>query len=159
MINHASLTITTPTDREVVLTRTFDAPKNLVFDALTRPELLKRWMRAPGRSFEVCDIDPRAGGQYRFVWRGPGKSDVGMHGAYREVTAQRRIVNTESWEDWDAGESLVTTELSDQDGMTVLTVTTRFPSKQVRDDVLTAGLEANAAQTYDALEELLRSMS
>src|SRR5687768_11910272 len=100
--------IATPTDREVVVTRTFDAPRQLVFDAYTKPELLKRWFGAPGRSLEVCEIDLQPGGAYRFVWRGPGKHDVGMHGVHREVVRPERLVRTSIWEDWDAGELLDT---------------------------------------------------
>ena len=96
--------ISTPTDREVVVTRTFDAPRTLVFDAYTQPELLKRWYGAPGRSLVVCEIDLRVGGAYRFLWRGEGKSDVGMRGVHREVARPERLVRTERWEDWDAGE-------------------------------------------------------
>ena len=81
--------ISTPTDREVVVTRKFDAPRALVFDAYTQPELLKRWYDAPGRSLVVCEIDLRVGGAYRFLWRGEGKSDVGMRGVHREVVRPR----------------------------------------------------------------------
>ena len=153
-----ALTLTLPSDREVLITRDFEAPPTLVWNAITQPELLKRWMQAPGRSFDTCEIDLKPGGAYRFVWRGPGRRDVGMHGVYQEVQPSKRIVNTESWEDWDAGESLVTTVLTEKDGKTVLTITTRFPSQKVRDDVMKAGLEANAQKTYDSLDALLRSM-
>ena len=86
------VTISTPTDREVVVTRMFDAPRTLVFDAYTQPELLKRWYGAPGRSLVVCEIDLRVGGAYRFLWRGEGKSDVGMRGVHREVVRAERLV-------------------------------------------------------------------
>ncbi|MGC4050124.1 MAG: SRPBCC domain-containing protein [Paludibaculum sp.] len=98
------LEISTPSDREVVLTRAFRAPRTLVFDASTKPELLKRWLVAPGRTMEVCDVDLRPGGSYRYVWRGPGRKDVGMYGVYREVTPPEGFVRTEAWEDWDAGQ-------------------------------------------------------
>ena len=100
--------ISTPTDREVVVTRTFDAPRTLVFDAYTQPELLKRWYDAPGRSLVVCEIDLRVGGAYRFLWRGEGRKDVGMRGVHREVVRPERLVRTETWEDWDAGEIIET---------------------------------------------------
>jgi len=85
--NIETLKLTTPTEREVVLTRVFNASRELVFEACTVPALLMRWMEAPGRLMEVCEIDLRVGGAYRFVWRGPGKPDVGMHGVYREGRA------------------------------------------------------------------------
>jgi uncharacterized protein YndB with AHSA1/START domain len=152
-----TLHIATPTDREVVLTRVFDAPRNLVFDASTKPELLKRWLIAPGRTLEICDLDLRVGGAFRFVWRGPGKADVGMYGTYHEVTPPERFVRTEAWEDWDAGETLVTTELIEQNGQTTLTSRVLFPSQEVRDAVLKAGLKHGAAEGFDKLAEYLAS--
>ncbi len=150
-----TLQITTPTEREVVLTRDFDAPRTLVFDAFTKPELLKRWLGAPGRSLEVCEIDLQVGGAYHFVWRGSGKKDVGMRGVYREVAPPGRIVRTEAWEDWDAGETLVTAALVEHGGRTTLTTTVLFPSRGVRDAVLKSGLERGASENFDKLAELL----
>lgn len=152
-----TLQITTPTEREVVLTRDFNAPRTLVFDACTKPELLQRWSEAPGRSLAVCEIDLKAGGAFRFVWRGPGRKDVGMHGVYREVARPERFVRTESWEDWDAGESLVTTVFLEHGGMTTLTTTVLFPSREVRDTVLKSGLEHGMAESFDKLAEYLAS--
>lgn len=149
------LEITTPSDREVVITRAFRATRQLLFDASTKPELLKRWLVAPGRIMEVCDVDLRPGGAYRYVWRGPGRKDVGMHGVYREVTAPERFVRTEAWEDWDAGETLVTTTLTENDGLTILSTTVLFPSREVRDSVLKSGLEHGANDSFDKLEGLL----
>jgi uncharacterized protein YndB with AHSA1/START domain len=152
---NATLTITTPSDREVVMTRLFAASRSLVFDAMTRPELLKQWLEAPGRTLAVCESDLQAGGRYRYIWRGPGKSDVGMHGVFREVSRPDRFVRTEAWEDWDAGESLVTTVLTEQDGKTLLTVTQLFPSRAVRDEVVKAGLQHTAEGSFDKLAGLL----
>jgi uncharacterized protein YndB with AHSA1/START domain len=159
MTTTATLKITTPSDREVVMTRVFDAPRDLVFEALTKPELVKRWMEAPGRSLEVCDVDLRVGGAYRFVWRGPGRKDVGTRGVYREIAAPGRLVTSESWEDWDAGETLATTVLVEHDGKTTLTITMLFPSREVRDTVLEAGLKSGAAVNYDRLAGVLASAS
>jgi uncharacterized protein YndB with AHSA1/START domain len=149
------LKITTPTDREVVLTRVFNAPRRLVFDALTRPELLKRWLTAPGRALEVCEIDLRVGGAYRYVFRGPGKKDVGLRGVYREIVPSARLATTETWEDWDAGETFATTVLTERDGKTTFTETMLFPSQEVRDTVLKSGLERGATENYDKLAEVL----
>lgn len=159
MNNTETLQLTTPTDREVVMTRVFDAPRALVFDAFTKPDLLKRWMEAPGRTMEVCDLDLKVGGAFRFVWRGPGKKDVGMYGEYREVAPPDRLVRTEAWEDWDAGVSLVTTVLTEQSGKTTLTVTVLFPSKEVRDAVLKSGMANGAGESFDKLAEYLASVS
>jgi uncharacterized protein YndB with AHSA1/START domain len=156
MTSTDSLKITIPTDREVVLTRVFNAPRRLVFDALTRPELLKRWLTAPGRSLEVCEIDLRVGGAYRYVFRGPGKKDVGLRGVYREIVPSERLATTETWEDWDAGETLATTVLTEQDDKTTFTETMLFPSQEVRDTVLKSGLQRGASENYDRLAEVLR---
>lgn len=150
--------ISTPTDREVVVTRTFDAPRALVFDAYTQPELLRRWYGAPGRSLIVCEIDLRPGGAYRFLWRGTGRKDVGTHGVHREVLRPERIVRTETWEDWDAGEVVETIVFSERAGKTTLTSTGLYPSREVRDAVLKAGLENGTRETFGHLAELLRSL-
>jgi uncharacterized protein YndB with AHSA1/START domain len=150
--------ISTPTDREVVVTRTFDAPRTLVFDAYTQPELLKRWYDAPGRSLVVCEIDLRVGGAYHFVWRGTGKKDVGMRGVHREVARPERLVRTETWEDWDAGEVLETTVLTERAGKTTLRTTGLYPSREVRDAVLKAGLENGTRETFGHFAELLASL-
>ena len=152
------LVITTPTDREVVMTRTFDAPRALVFDALTTPALLRRWLQAPGRTLEICEIDLRPGGKYRSVWKGAGRKDVGTFGVYRDVIVPERIVCTEQWQDSDAGETLVTNVLVERDGRTTLTSTSLFPSREVRDSVLKSGLEPNAVETYDKLADVLASL-
>jgi uncharacterized protein YndB with AHSA1/START domain len=152
------LKITTPTDREVVVTRTFDAPRALVFDAYTQPELLKRWYRAPGRSLVVCEIDLRVGGPYRFLWRGEGRKDVGMHGVHREVACPERLVRTERWEDWDAGEIIETVTFAERAGRTVLTSTGLYPSREVRDAVLKAGLEDGTRETFGRLADMLSSL-
>jgi uncharacterized protein YndB with AHSA1/START domain len=150
-----SVTIATPTHREVVVTRTFDAPRALVFDAYTQPELLKRWYGAPGRSLVVCEIDLRVGGAYHFLWRGEGKKDVGMRGVHREVVRPERLVRTETWEDWDAGEILETTVLTERAGITTLTSTGLYPSREVRDAVMKAGLESGTRETFARLAEML----
>jgi uncharacterized protein YndB with AHSA1/START domain len=150
-----SLTITTPSDREVVVSRTFDAPRTLVFEAYTQPELLQRWYGAPGRSLVVCEVDLRVGGAYRFLWQGPGRKDVGMRGVHREVVRPERLVRTETWEDWDAGEILETLVLTERNGVTTLTSTGLYPSREVRDAVMRAGLESGSRETFARLAEIL----
>ncbi|MEW6734391.1 MAG: SRPBCC family protein [Acidobacteriota bacterium] len=157
MKNSGALKITTPTDREVMLTRVFDAPCQLVFNALTKPELLKRWYGPSGWTMVVCEIDLRVGGKWRFVSCRPDGKTIGQHGVYREIVLSERLVNTESWEDWDAGETLVTTVLAEQDGKTIFTATMLFPSQEVRDTVLKSGLEHGAVEIYNKLAELLAS--
>ena len=154
-----TLEITLPSDREVRMTRDFDAPRTLVFEAHTKPDLLERWLTAPGRTLQICEINLAIGGAFRFVWRGDGKRDVGMFGIYREIVPPERFVRTEAWEDWDAGESVVTTVLDEEDGKTKLTSTVLFPSREVRDQVVKSGLERGAAEGFDKLAELLAQIA
>ncbi len=158
MNDPGGLELTTPSERELVITRVFDAPRHLVFDALTKPELLKRWYGPRGWSLVVCEIDLRVGGAFRFVSRRPNGKDVGQRGVYREIEAPARLVNTESWEDWNPGELLVTTVLVERGGRTTFTSTTLFPSKEVRDTLLESGMADGAAETYDRLAECLGSI-
>jgi uncharacterized protein YndB with AHSA1/START domain len=156
MKNTGTLQVTTPTAREIVLTRVFDAPRHLVFDAFTRPELLERWFGPRGWSLVVCDVDFRVGGTWRFVLRGPDGKDMGMRGVYREIAAPERSVHTESFDDFP-GESLVTTVLIEERGRTTLTATVLYPSQEIRDAVIQSGMEHGAAESYDRLAELFVS--
>jgi uncharacterized protein YndB with AHSA1/START domain len=161
MKNTGTLKVTTPSDREIVLTRVFDAPRNLVFDTMTKPELLKRWLFGPaGWSMVVCDDDPRVGGAFRCVWRGPDGNEMAMRGVYREVVPPERMVRTESFEfgcDAQAGEQLATLVLTEQAGTTMLTLTLLYPSKEARDGAIASGMEHGVAASYDRLAELLAS--
>jgi uncharacterized protein YndB with AHSA1/START domain len=158
MQNTGTLQVTTPSDREVVLTRVFDAPRELVYDALTKPELLKRWFGPRGWSLVVCEVDLRVGGAWRFVLRGPDGSEMGMRGVYRELVRPERTVHTESFDDYP-GESVVTGVLVERDGKTTLTGTVLYESKEIRDAVISSGMEHGAAETYDKLAELLPSIA
>ena len=157
MKNTGTLTVTTPTDREIVMTRVFDAPRQLVFDAFTKPELLKRWFGPRGWSLVVCEVDLKVGGTFRFVLRGPDGRDMGMRGVYREIVAPERSVHVESFDDFP-GESQVTTVLVEQGGKTTLTATVLYPSQEIRDMVAKSGMEHGAAESYDKLAELLESV-
>jgi uncharacterized protein YndB with AHSA1/START domain len=157
MAKNETLEVTTPSEREVRVTRVFDAPRELVFDALTQPDLLRRWYGRVGWSLVVCDVDLRVGGAFRFVSRRPNGKDVGQRGVYREVVRPERIVHTETWEDWNPGECLITVVLTETESKTLLTNTTLFPSREVRDQLLEAGLRDGAADTYGRLSEFLVS--
>jgi uncharacterized protein YndB with AHSA1/START domain len=159
MSNADTLQVTTPTECEVVLTRVFDAPQKLVFDALTRPEMLRRWYGPQDWTLVICDIDLRVGGEWRFVVRRPDGKEIGQRGVYREVIPPERLVNTEWWEDWNPGESVVTTVLVEREGRTTFTATILFPSQEVRDVVLKSGLEHGAAEGYNKLSEYLSSIA
>ena len=156
-----TLKVTTPTDREIVLTRVFDAPRRLVFEALGKPELLPRWLLGPpGWSMVLCENDTRVGGAFRHVWRGPGGAEMAMHGVYREVVPPERIVRTERFETGcaaQAGEQVGTLVLTEQGGKTTLTLTVLYPSKEARDATIASGMERGVAAGYDRLAELLAS--
>jgi uncharacterized protein YndB with AHSA1/START domain len=157
MSGSGALVVTTPTDREIVLTRAFDAPRRLLFDALTRPDLLRRWFGARGWNLVVCEVDLRVGGAWRFVSRGPDGTDMGHGGVYREVLPPHRLVYTELFDDQSyPGESLVTHVLAERDGRTTLTSTVLYASREGRDIVLSYPMERGVAEAYDRLAELLR---
>jgi uncharacterized protein YndB with AHSA1/START domain len=157
------LKVTTPGDREIVLTRTFDALRHLVFEAMTIPEHVRRWLLGPpGWSMIVCEIELKVGGRYRYVWRNVDGSEMGMHGVYREINPPERIVSTETFDfgcDAQSGESLVTAILTEQAGRTTFTATVLAPSKEARDAVIASGMEHGAGASYDRLEELLAETS
>ena len=154
MKNTGTLKVTTPGDREIVMTRVFDAPRNMVFDAFSKPELLKRWFGPRGWSLTVCEVDLKVGGGFRFVMRGPDGKEMGMRGVYREIVAPERSVHMESYDDYP-GESQVTAVFVEEEGKTTLTATVLYPSREVRDIVIQTGMEHGAAESYDKLAELL----
>jgi len=152
-----ALKVTTPTDREIALTRVFDAPRHLVFEAYTKPELLKRWLGVHGGwSWAVCEVDLRVGGAYRYVWRGPDGTEMGMGGVFREVAVPERIVATEAFDQsWYPGSAVTTVTLVEQGGRTTLTLTVRYESREARDAVLKSPMEQGVAAGFDKLEQLL----
>jgi uncharacterized protein YndB with AHSA1/START domain len=157
----AALKITTPTDRELAMTRVFDAPSHLVFEALTKPELVRRWLLGPdGWSMPICEIDLKVGGAYRYVWRrDKDGSEMGMGGVFREVVPSERLVATEKFDQaWYPGEAVSTTVLTEQDGRTTLTQTVLYESLEARDGVLKSGMETGVARSYDRLAELLAEL-
>ena len=156
------LQITTPSEREIARIRVFDAPRTLVFDAHTKPELVKRWMLGPpGWSMPVCEIDLRVGGTYRYVWRHDDDgTTMGMGGVYREIQAPERLVATEKFdESWYPGEAVDTIVLVEQGGKTTLTQTMRYESQETRDAVLKSPMEQGVAAGYDRLDSLLQTLT
>ncbi|MDQ3097905.1 MAG: SRPBCC family protein [Chloroflexota bacterium] len=160
MNDTAKRQVTTPTDREIVMTRVFDAPRDLVFDAWTKPELLRRWLGVRnGWTFAVCEVDLRVGGAYRYVWRGPEGNEMGMGGVYREVVRPERVVNTEKFdESWYPGEALDTLVLDENDGMTTCTTTVRYESKEARDAAAQTGMATGVEESYEVLDRVLAEM-
>lgn len=165
------LKLRTQSDREIVMRRVFDAPRRLVFDAFTKPELIQKWLLGPcGWTMPVCKIDLRVGGAYRYVWHyggGKDKSDVkddsegkemGVSGVYREITPPERIVFTERFDEaWYPGEALNTTTFAENEGRTTMTMTILYVSREARDGVLKSGMERGVAMSYARLDEMLAS--
>jgi uncharacterized protein YndB with AHSA1/START domain len=154
------MTLDTPSDREIVLTRVFDAPRQLVFEAYTKPELLQRWLTGrQDHTMPICEIDLRVGGAYRYVWRGPDGMEMTSKGVFREVILPERLVATERFEpSWYEGEGVNTTTFVEQDGKTTVTLTIQCASKEVRDGILKSGMERGVAFSFDQLEEMLASL-
>jgi uncharacterized protein YndB with AHSA1/START domain len=148
-------TFTTPSDREIVVTREFNAPRRLVFEAWTKPEHLPNWMTGPpGWTMTVCEIDLRPGGAWRFAWRGDDGVEMEMTGVYKEVEAPERLISTESWgADWP--ETINTLVLSERDGKTTAVNTVLYPSKEARDAALQTGMKEGMNASFDRLAEYL----
>ena len=154
--NSDSFTVTTPSEQEISMTRLFEAPRELVFEAMTRPEHVRRWWGCLGAGYSVpvCEIDLRVGGGWRFVNRHP-KGEAAFHGEYTEITPPTRLVFTEIFEEFPDTVSVVTTDLAAEGERTRMTVTVRYPSRDVRDIVLSTGMSNGAAISYDRLEDLV----
>ena len=156
--NSETFKVTTTSDTDICLTRVFDAPRALVFEAMTKPEHIARWwgQLGAGYSVPVCEVDLRVGGKWRFVNRHP-KGEVAFHGEYREITPPDRRVYTELMEPYPDG-SVVTTTFAEEAGKTRVTVIASYPSKAIRDMVLSSGMERGAAASYDRLEDIAREL-
>lgn len=152
-------TYTTPSDREFAMTRVFDAPRRLVWDAWTNPEHVPHWMLGPeGWTMPVCEIDLRPGGAWHYVWRRADGTRMEMRGAYLEVKPPERLVSTENWGgDWP--ETTNTLVLSEKDGKTTMTMTVLYPSKEARDAAMKTGMTDGADTSFDRLAEHLRTMA
>jgi uncharacterized protein YndB with AHSA1/START domain len=160
MILDPKLRIRPQGDREIVMTRDFAAPRALVYEAFTRPELLRRWLGVfDGWALAVCEIDLRVGGAYRWVWRNPSRAaEMGAGGIYREIVPDERIVATERYDNpWYRGEAIVTTAFVERDGGTTLVMTLRYESTDVRDGVLASPMEEGVAAGFEVLADVLRT--
>jgi uncharacterized protein YndB with AHSA1/START domain len=157
--NSDTFNVTTPSDQEIRMTRLFDAPRRLVFEAMTKPEHVRQWWGRLGEGYSVpvCDIDLRPGGAWRFVNRHP-KGDAVFYGVYREIAAPERLVFTEIYEPFPDVESVVTSVFTEENGKTRLTVTALYPSVDVRDMVIKTGMARGAGISYDRLEDLVREL-
>lgn len=159
MQGSGSLTLSTPSPREVQMVRVFDAPRRLVFSALTQADLLKRWFSGPpGWSLAVCEIDARPGGAYRYVWHGANGEVMGMGGTFEEVVAPELLVANERFDQpWYEGAATSSIRLSESGGKTTLTLTVRYDSEQIRDAVLKFGATDGVDYSYDRLAAWMAS--
>ena len=152
-------TFSTPSDTEIAMTRVFDAPRRLVFDAWTNPSHLPHWMLGPGGwTMPVCEIDLRVGGGWRFVWHNDNGSEMAMSGVYREIVPPEKIVTTESWGgDWP--ETVNTLILTETAGKTTMTQTVRYVSEEARDAALKTGMKHGVTASFNRLEAYLQAMA
>ena len=156
MMQTERLMVTTPSDREIAMSRVFDAPRHLVYDAFTKPELIQRWLGVfGGWSFKVCEVDLKVGGRYRYVWTKDGH-DMCLGGTYREIVKNERIVSDEVFDDpWYEGQAVATATFVEKAGKTTLVMAVRYDSKAIRDAVLQSPMERGVASSFDALAALL----
>ena len=152
---HGSAVISLPSDTEILITRVFDAPADLVFSAITTPELVKRWWGFDTSVWLVCDIDLRVGGEWRYVIQ-EHDMEVGFHGEYRELDAPHRIVSTEVFEGFPDAGSVNTTTLDEVAGVTTMSTLIQHESQEHRDMQLNSGMEGGMQVSYDRLEDLVR---
>ena len=151
-----TLTVTTPSEREILMTRVFDAPRELVFEAHSTPEHMKEWWGPRGFTMPVCEMDFRPGGAYRFVQRGPDGEEYAFRGEFREIVRPEKIVWTFEFEGMPGNVSVDTLTLEEEDGRTTLIARSVFDTVEQRDGMLQSGMESGAAETYDRLEEYLQ---
>jgi uncharacterized protein YndB with AHSA1/START domain len=151
----STTTLTMVSDEEIAISRAFDAPRQLVFEAHTKPEHVTQWLLGPeGWTMPVCEIDLRPGGSWRFAWQHPDGSKLEMTGVYREIVPPERIVNTERWgPEWP--ETVNTTLFTEDDGRTTVSQVIRYASKQARDAALATGMMSGVERSYELLDALL----
>jgi uncharacterized protein YndB with AHSA1/START domain len=155
VISSRSAVVTLPEDKQILITREFDAPKELVYKAYTTPELVRRWWHANRGEMTVCEIDLRVGGTWRFAMEAPNFGEVGFHGEYKEVVPNERIVSTEIYEGApDAGAALDTLTLTEENGRTTLTILVEHQTKTARDMHVESGMEDGLQDALDLLERV-----
>jgi len=160
MTKKGTLTLTLPSDREIAMTREFDAPRDMVYEALTKPEIMKRWFGAvAGWTLAVCQVDFRPGGKYRYLWRGPGGEEMGMSGTMVEVAPPERLVATERYDQaWYPGGAVSTITLFEKGGRTTLTLTVKYDTRDARDAVLKSPATSGVEAGYDVLAGVLADL-
>jgi uncharacterized protein YndB with AHSA1/START domain len=157
-------TVTLPTDEQILITREFDAPRHLVFEAFTTPELVRRWWHAKRGEMTVAEIDLRPGGAWRYVMVTGDGTEVGFHGEYREVVPNERVVSTETYEGLpegvteEQGTTVNTATFAESNGRTTLTLLVQAPSKETRDAIIASGMEDGLQDALVLLEQVAQSL-
>jgi uncharacterized protein YndB with AHSA1/START domain len=158
-VSSGTATVTLPADEQILITRAFDAPRELVYKAFTTPELVRRWWHAKRGEMTIAEIDLRVGGKWRYVMvTADGEFEVGFHGEYREIVPNERIVSTEVFEGMPDAEAVNTATFTEEDGRTTLTILVQHASKEHRDAHIESGMEAGLQDALDLLEEVAVSL-
>jgi uncharacterized protein YndB with AHSA1/START domain len=156
--SHNQARVTLPGDRQILITREFDAPRHLVFKAYTTPELVRRWWHANRGEMTLCEIDLRVGGTWRYVMTARGGFEVGFHGEYREIVPDERIVSTEVFEGMPEAAALGTVTFSEADGRTTLSILVEHSCREHRDAHINSGMEDGLQDALARLEEVAVSL-
>lgn len=153
--------VTKPSDAEITVTRIFDAPRALAFDAFTKPQMVKNWLLGHGDwPLVECRIDLRVGGAFRYVWRNAEKGECGVSGTYKEISPPARAVHTELFdEDWTGGERVFAAVFTENDGRTTVAVTVRYSARAARDGALETDMTSGWSAAYDRLDAYLPSLA
>ena len=158
MTSSGTATVTLPTDEQILITREFDAPKHLVYEAWTTPELVKRWWSGSLGETTIAEIDLRVGGVWRYVMVTDGGFEVAIHGEFREIVPNERIVSTEVYEGMPEEEALNTVTFTEAEGRTILTILVQHSSKEARDAHINSGMEIGLQKAMDILEQVAVSL-
>jgi len=158
MTSSGTAVVTLPTDTQIEITRTFDAPRHLVYKAYTTPELIKRWWGGDRGDVTLAEVDLRVGGKWRYVMTANGGYEVGFHGVYREIIPNERLVFSETFEGMPEGEALNIVSFDDENGHTLLKNVAEYPSTEIRDAVINSGMEGGMQESMDHLEQVAISL-
>ena len=157
-VSSGTAKVTLPTDDQILITREFDAPRELVYTAWTTPELVRRWWHANRGEMTTCEIDLRVGGGWRYAMVTPDGFEVGFHGEYREIVPNERLVSTEVYEGMPDGEAVDTLTLTEVDGRTTVEILVQHQSKEHRDAHVASGMEDGMQDAMDLLEQVAVSL-
>jgi uncharacterized protein YndB with AHSA1/START domain len=158
MTSSGTAVLTLPTETQIEITRTFDAPRRLVYKAYTTPELIRRWWGGDRGEVTIAEVDLRVGGKWRYVMTANGGYEVGFHGKYREIVPNERLVYTETFEGMPEGEGLNIVTFDEENGRTILKNVAEYPSKEIRDTVINSGMEGGMQESMDHLEQVAISL-